>query len=101
MYMEKLSVRFFLRPPLSAVFFLLALFFGGIVERWWWFVVCCVCLAGSDPRTARFSHASPKHPDVSTRPVTREASTLRVDSEPTQLNARLGVDPRNGDGTRT
>ena len=39
MYMEKLSVRFFLRPPLSAVFFLLALFFGGIVERWWWVVV--------------------------------------------------------------
>ena len=45
MYMEKLSVRFFLRPPLSAVFFLLALFFGGIVERWWWVVVCC-CVFG-------------------------------------------------------
>jgi hypothetical protein len=40
MYMEKLSVRFFLRPT-AAAFFLDADFFGGIVERcWWWFVVC-------------------------------------------------------------
>ena len=44
MYMEKLSVRFFLRPT-AAAFFLDADFFGGIVERWWWVVVCC-CVFG-------------------------------------------------------
>ena len=34
MYIEKDSVRFFLRLPPSAVFFLEAVFFGGIVMCW-------------------------------------------------------------------
>ncbi len=42
MYIEKDSVRFFLRVP-PAAFFLEGVFFGGIVMCWWWLsVVGCL-----------------------------------------------------------
>ena len=80
MYMEKLSVRFFLRPPLSAVFFLLALFFGGIVERWWWVVVLLLFWLGLRGQVHGCTYAS-RRPAKSLHAGNREsfASDRKID----------------------